>query len=184
MISNLQQTVLEAINQNSEQNMRLLQQQSSAAHSNPSESGEGGGFRSWSWKGRFHPVPQDFHFPADNMSNMWHLWWDGRSIDRIAPFRKFEPYDLDDKNMRNRFLKARKVMTFVISHCGTSEAKIQYLPNAYASIFSAWYGDSSEALLDRRTLSTMSYLSFYEIMKGGGRRKKYGGAERNRAEDV
>ena len=56
-----------------------------------------GGFRSWSWKGRFHLVPQDFQFPAANMSNIWHLWWTGRTVDRIAPFSKLEPYDLDNK---------------------------------------------------------------------------------------
>ena len=57
----------------------------------------------------------------------------------------------------------------------SSEEKIQYLQDAYTNIFAEWYRDAiSDDILDRRTLATMSYLSFYEIMKGGGKRKKYG----------
>ena len=59
----------------------------------------------------------------------------------------------------------------------SSEAKIQYLQDTYTNIFAEWYGDAlSDDILDRRTLSTMSNLSFYELMKGGGKRKKYGRA--------
>ena len=41
-------------------------------------------------------------------------------------------------------------------------------------IFIDWYGDASDGNLDRRSLASMSYLSFYELIKGGGKRKKYG----------
>ena len=43
-------------------------------------------------------------------------------------------------------------------------------------IFTLWY-NNNEALinanLDRRTLSTMTYNTFYELIQGNGRRKKY-----------
>ena len=56
-------------------------------------------------------------------------------------------------------------------------APVVDLQDAYTNIFAEWYGDAlSGDILDRRTLSTMSYLSFYELMKGGGKRKKYGRA--------
>jgi hypothetical protein len=183
MMSELQQTLLNAIQQ---QSQSAQQQQQAAGEASDTSGGMlgGGGFRQWTWKGRFHPVPQDFNFPTDNMSNLWHLWWNGRPIDRIAPYRKLEPYDLDNKNIRNRFIKARRVMDFIILHSGTSAAnisvsssvqKVQYLQDAYTNIFTIWYGELSESRLDRRTLSTMSYLTFYELMKGEGKRKKYGG---------
>ena len=55
------------------------------------------------------------------------------------------------QNMRNRFIKARKVVDFIVSQSETSaanivlsssEAKIQYLQDAYTNIFAEWYGDA------------------------------------------
>ena len=76
-------------------------------------------------------------------------------------------------------------MQFITSHSGTlsaniitssSEGKVQILQDAYSTIFTKWCGDARDTHLDRRTLSSMSYLSFYELIKGGGKRKKYGSA--------
>ena len=179
MIANLERSILNAMQQ---QNQVLTQQQQqSSDHSYNNNSNEG--FRMWLWKGKFHPVPQDFKFPSDNMSNIWNLWWDGRPIDRIAPYRKLQPYDINDKNMSNRFIKARVVMKFIIKHSDKSDTeiansssteKVRYLQDAYLHIFDEWYGDQGVALLDRRTVSSMSFLSFYELIKGGGKRIKYG----------
>ena len=69
-----------------------------------------------------------------------------------------------------------------ISHSGasaadiktsSSEQKILYLQNAYSSIFTQWYGQLSHSHLDRRTLATMSYLSFYDLINGEGKRKNH-----------
>ncbi len=81
------------------------------------------------------------------------------------------------------FIKARKVVTYLISHSGVSvqviasasyEEQIRLLRDSYNNIYDEWYGESSAARLDKRSLSTMSYLSFYELMKGGGKRMNYG----------
>jgi len=77
-------------------------------------------------------------------------------------------------------------MQFITSHSGTlsaniitssSEGKVQILQDAYSTIFTKWCGDARDTHLDRRTLSSMSYLSFYELIKGGGKRKKYGSVD-------
>ena len=160
MISNLEQTILNAMQQ--QQVHFAAQSTSSSTLPSASEGRSGGGYRTWTWKNRFHYVPQDFNFPTENMSNMWHLWWDGKVVERIAPYRKLQPYDLDNKNFRNRFIKARKVMEFITHHCGktsneiasaNSAQRVQYLQNAYVTIFALWYGATdSPDRLDRRSV--------------------------------
>ena len=50
-----------------------------------------------------------------------------------------------------------------------------------------WYhhplSELSDSRLGRRTLSTLSYLTFYELMKGEGKRKKYGGTAVDEEDD-
>ena len=185
MISNLESTILNAMQQ---QNQVLIQrQQQSSAQSNDNNDTHDG-FRMCLWKGRFHPVPQDFKFPSDHMSNIWNLWWDGKPNERIAPHRKLQTYDFDNKIMHNRFIKARRVMKFIIAHSGksamdiassSSAEKVRVLQDAYLNIFDEWYGDQSDALLDRRSVSSMSYISFYELINSCGKRIRYGAARGN-----
>jgi hypothetical protein len=86
MISNLERTILSAMQSQlaSISNLPQQQHQSTVTQSRDTSNIE---YRTWSWKNRFHFVPQDFNFPTENMSNMWHLWWDGRQSDRITPYR-------------------------------------------------------------------------------------------------
>lgn len=50
-----------------------------------------------------------------------------------------------------------------------------------------WYhhplSELSDSRLGRRTQSTLSYLTFYELMKGEGKRKKYGGTAVDEEDD-
>ena len=50
-----------------------------------------------------------------------------------------------------------------------------------------WYlhplSELSDSRLGRRTLSTLSYLTFYELMKGEGKRKKHGGTAVDEEDD-
>jgi len=183
MISNLEQTILNAMQQQSQMIVQQQHQQLTVQVANSSEANSG--YRTWSWNGRFHPVPQDFNFPSDNLTNIWNLWWDGRPIERIAPYRKLQPYDLDKKSMRTRFIKARQVMEFITKNSeksaheissATAAEKVSFLQGAYSQIFHEWYGDLSTIQLDRRTLASMSFMSFYDLIKGNGRKKKYGRA--------
>ena len=41
----------------------------------------------------------------------------------------------------------------------------------------------NDSRLGRRTQSTLSYLTFYELMKGEGKRKKYGGTAVDEEDD-
>jgi len=191
MISNLEQTILNAVQQQSE--IMIQQQQQQIAAQTPSITDTNNAYKTWSWKGRVHPVPEDFDFPSDNLSNIWNLWWDGRPSERIAPYRKLQPYDLDKKSMRTRFIKARKVMEFITQNTGksandipssTSAEKVTFLQDAYVRIFQEWYGDLSTLQLDRRTLATMSFMSFYDLIKGNGRKKKYGRSRLNSQQEL
>ena len=31
--------------------------------------------KSWTWGGRIHMVPEDFHFPMCNLRTIWDIWW-------------------------------------------------------------------------------------------------------------
>jgi hypothetical protein len=181
MLSEFKTTILAAI-----QSTHLSQQQQQANDLAQSATNCERSIQTWLWKGRFHPVPQDFVFPTDSITNLWNLWWNGKPVSGIGPYRKLETYDIDKKTHRNFFIKARKVVTFVVSHSGVSvqviasasyEEQIRLLRDSYNNIYDEWYGESSAARLDKRSLSTMSYLSFYELMKGGGKRKNYGKAD-------
>ncbi len=50
-----------------------------------------------------------------------------------------------------------------------------------------WYhhplSELSDSRLGRSTLSTLSYLTFYELMEGEGKRKKYGGTAVDEEDD-
>ena len=72
----------------------MLQQQQYSAQSNDYNNTH----ENVAWNGRFHPVSQDFKFPSDNMSSIWNLWWYGKANERIAPYRKFQTFNIDNKN--------------------------------------------------------------------------------------
>jgi hypothetical protein len=113
---------------------------------------------------------------------MWNLWFNGRPVDRIGPYRFLHPYDLDGKTSRHRFIVARKVMQFIVDKSGvsasvisssSSDAKVRHLQTGFTAIFQEWYGiENSDERLNRRSVSEMSVLSFYELMKGDGKRKE------------
>jgi hypothetical protein len=72
------------------------------------------GYIWWTWNSAIHFVPQDFTFPPNmNLTILWHLWWDGKPAERIAPYRKLGPNDFCSKLNKNYFIKARKVMDFL-----------------------------------------------------------------------
>jgi hypothetical protein len=42
-----------------------------------------GRFLFWSWGGRFHPVPEDFHFDSMTATALWELWHFGNPALKI-----------------------------------------------------------------------------------------------------
>jgi len=52
-------------------------------------------FTTWTWKGRVHPVPEGWKFPATDVKATWNLWHFGHVGDRIRPLRHLRKWDLD-----------------------------------------------------------------------------------------
>ena len=52
-------------------------------------------FKTWTWKGRVHPVPEGWKFPATDVKATWNLWHFGHVGDSIRPLRYLKKWDLD-----------------------------------------------------------------------------------------
>lgn len=67
------------------------------------------------WGNQFHRVPKGFKFPSYNTRTMWLLWFFGRPIDRISPYRKVQPkFDLERAVCSTNFYRTQAVMKRMI----------------------------------------------------------------------
>lgn len=67
------------------------------------------------WDQCFHRVPKGFKFPSYNARTMWSLWFFGRPVDRISPYRKLEPkHDLQRYVCASNFYRTKAVFERMI----------------------------------------------------------------------
>jgi hypothetical protein len=70
-------------------------------------------WKTWTWGGRMHPVPNDFKFPNCNVATTWSLWFYGHAVDQIAPYRTFKNFDMISKRDKSYLSRSRKIMTML-----------------------------------------------------------------------
>ena len=68
----------------------------------------------WSWGGRFHPVPEDFRFPKTDCRKLWDLWWDGNTLKGYGPYRELRSFDLPIAADQQILSRAKLVMCKLI----------------------------------------------------------------------
>jgi len=68
-------------------------------------------FTTWTWKGRLHPVPENWLFPSTDVKATWNLWHFGHVGDRIRPLRCLKKHDLNGTSVQTTlWSKTRGVM--------------------------------------------------------------------------
>ena len=127
---------------------------------------------SWTWKGRFHPVPEGFRFPKCTTKAVWDLWWDGLPVERIKPQRHLKSFDLSraDGNNMSKARKVLKALTGELTDEDVSALSISDRDNLfqdrYLQLFRKMYPDQSEDHHDRRRIGDLTYMTVYDLMSG------------------
>lgn len=67
-------------------------------------------YKTFHWKGKFHPIPQQFKMPKVDCKTLWRLYHYGLENENIAPFRAFHKWDFDDLKEAMKFFKGKKVI--------------------------------------------------------------------------
>lgn len=70
----------------------------------------GGEWRTWTWGGKLHPVPEDFIWPTITVKLMWDLWHFGNREEQICPYKRLNNYDLKQQTQKVSLSKAKRVM--------------------------------------------------------------------------
>lgn len=171
MIDDLKKSLLEAFGENNSR--RILNEPDNQANINPENSSVS--YRSFTWAERIHPVPDDFRFPKCNCRTLWDLWWRGKPVDNIAPFKVIKSFDISNKSDKVLFSKAKFVIealskfnsAFSIQnlHTYTSNQLDVFFETSYVGIFRRLSPDQFLETLDRRRIGDMSYVTFYDLLK-------------------
>jgi len=127
-------------------------------------------FATWTWKGRFHPVPEGFRFPKCTTKAVWDLWWDGLPVERIRPLRHLKSFDLSraDGNNMSKARKVLKALTVELTYehvCALSISDRDNLfQDRYMQLFRNMYPDQPEDHHDRRRIGDLTYMTVYDLI--------------------
>ena len=124
---------------------------------------------SWTWKGRFHPVPEGFRFPKCTTKAVWDLWWDGLPVERIKPLRHLKSFDLSraDGNNMSKARKVLKALTGELTDEDVSALSISDRDNLFQDRYlQLFHPDQSEDHHDRRRIGDLTYMTVYDLMSG------------------
>ena len=88
-------------------------------------------FKSWTWGGRLHPVPQDFKLPRPPLKAFCLLWYHGDTRSGIQPLKTLQRFDVSRPDWRQ------------VSRCRSLIAEVERLARESALVPS---GTSFEAL--------------------------------------
>jgi hypothetical protein len=67
-------------------------------------------FSTYMWGGKFHMVPEGWKLPANNIKDIWNLWWFGHLDNKIQPYRFLKWTDLINNAQVVQLAKMKKVM--------------------------------------------------------------------------
>lgn len=132
-------------------------------------------FRTWSWGGRWHPVPEGFLFPKCTVKEIWDLWWSGNVAQKITYYRQIHPgFDLPKSN-KQYYSKAKYVINRLVYFSNVSETHIAGLTlpqrdilfeSCFVQLFSSTLDPGIEAeLQDRRRFGELTYIRVYDRIK-------------------
>ena len=112
-LKNMLQDVREGILHDMDKS-RSAESSASASTSSAEECNNSGNkWRLFIWKGQFHPVPDDFVLPRDNIAALFHLWYVGNEDKQIGPYSRIRSYDLNRQCDKVALPKLRAVFKMV-----------------------------------------------------------------------
>jgi hypothetical protein len=129
----------------------------------------------WSWGGRFHPVPEDFRFPKTDCRKLWDLWWDGNTLKGYGPYRELRSFDLPIAADQQILSRAKLVMCKLIENSGQDRQRdIKSLPirerddcfeSAFMSVHRMIFPDAVMTLIDKRRIGDVSFITLYDLIR-------------------
>jgi len=164
-----EQRLLDTIMRNNSNNSAY----STVTHSN-SNNANSNNAHTWAWGGRFHSVPEDFHFPKTDCRKLWDLWWDGNPVKEYGPYRNLCPYDLSCAANHQILSRARYVMNKLIESSGLEKRGIIQLPissrddcfeNSFISLYRSINPDLEITSIDKRRIGDLSFITLYDQIK-------------------
>jgi hypothetical protein len=66
------------------------------------------------WGGKMHRLPAGFKLPDVPVATAFRLWYQGNPVERLPPYRMFEPTDFSDRNQRKRFSDWKYMMKTIV----------------------------------------------------------------------
>jgi len=171
MIALSTETVLSAIQSSISANNEAIRTMNNNNNASNSATDNITDFQLFQWGGRFHHVPEGFEFPKVTAFHLWNLWFNGNRQQRIAPYRKLEPYDLTDRKNKHLLSRGKMVMKKIIARTGLTETNIatldavrrnQVFEVAFFSLYADMFPAEEMDHLDKRRVLSMSYTTMYD----------------------
>ena len=172
MMANMQSVLMTAI-----QNQTGTSSSASVLRTAQEFRGPGGlvieGYRMWMWGGAMHMVPQNFVVPLCNSKTIFDLWFLGKPVDNMSPYKHLNPHDVNVK-MRQRLSKCKYVMKQIISEIGMTTLELSELSvqerdakfdTSYIAICTKLNPDATILQFDARRKGDMSYMTLYDSLK-------------------
>jgi hypothetical protein len=131
-----------------------------------------------SWKGRMHPVSQEFKLKADTVKSFWDCYLFGDDHQEGVAYHKLRGYDLQTELERNLLAKGRKVVAWLLelyndsdeqaAHPALTVADVAQMERATADdVFATTFRLATEALsytYSSARVCEVQLASFYKRM--------------------
>ena len=134
-------------------------------------------WRSFVWKGRIHPVPEDFTWPVVPIKAMWDLWLFGKPGEGIAPYKSVNAkFDLQP-SCKRQFYAAKRVLESIIAEAhsrGLSTDSIARADLAFDAVFPQFVEriSTGKRAWESRRLGELRYGTLYEDILNREKRQR------------
>jgi hypothetical protein len=148
--------------------------QVSSTSSNPDNtSSNNNGYRTFSWGGRFHSVPQNFRFPDCDVKTIWEIWYFGYPNENIAPLNSLKNWDLTKKACRTKLSYARNVMEELFTHTTVDLRTIKAMSATERDgVFDVAYRSLLSQFGDENYVNSRRSIGYRTVYDNINRRKK------------
>ena len=164
MMLDLKNCVISAISNQSEQtNAKIAELNKENLSSNNNIIG-GNKYVTFYWNDRWHPVDKNFRFPTRiDTRTLWDLWWNGKPVDRIAPYRHLQTFDFFVKSDKQKLCRARRVINKLI-HYSIIVMNSNEINDVSIGLKTNYIRDMS--IVERDRVFEESYIKLYSVLSG------------------
>jgi hypothetical protein len=153
-----------------------------ASNSRTAMSADTASFQTWTWGERMHPVPSDFKFPTCNVQHLWELWHFGNASLSIRPYKSIRTFDVKPTDY-SLLSKASKVIQSILNIIDKERINKELImrsvhesrevfQTAFQILLKQLYPEDDDFEIDRRRPGSLSYVTFYDLIRIDNKRKR------------